>query len=324
MKTTSPHKHTEAAARQRRSGDGIKGATWSSAITRTLVHVTGVLSVSLLVSWFLSDASVVKLLLFEATGSGQLDAPYTQGILLHVLYSAGIWGALVLTYALIKRRARPTHTKPRVVRLARGQVMVETLLVITPFLLLTGGLSQLIVNNIAGMLSHLSAYQAGRTYWVWAQEHERDGASVGPETACMRARLAAAAVLTPVASGPSTFGGDTQFNRLSGIMAAHFSDQSNAPTGSSQSVMADPAINPDTFAKAFDSSPFSKRASQKLRAAYENTDVDCSPGNPFTVQVTYDHFLAFPWFGYIFETPSKPGYTRFTRSYQLPLQVPPQ
>lgn len=316
MRSEAPLDAT-AAARERLATP----SRWSRRCALLGVHVAGVVGMSLLVSWLVSDASVIRLLLFDMPEVGQ--GSQSRGVLLHVAYSAAIWVMLVLTVQKI-RRGGVAQRAPRVVRLARGQVMIETLLVITPFLLLTGGLSQLIVNNIAGMLSHLSAYQAGRTYWVWAQEHERDGSTVGAATACQRARLAAAAVLTPVAGGPSSFGGDDQFNKMAGIMSAHFSDQSTAPRGSSQAVMADPAINPESFKDAFDTSPFSKRATQKLRAAYENTNVACSPGNPLTVNVTYDHFLAFPWFGYIFENPSKPGYTRFTRSYQLPLQVPPK
>ncbi len=295
-------------------------------VAKGCMHLLGVVCTGALITWFASDWETVQVLYgLDLTRWGEA---MTAELVRHVLYSVLVWGVCALMLSTVTRH-ETSRRRVRVLRVARGQVMLETLIVLTPFLLLTGGLSQLIVNNIAGMLSHLSAYEAGRTYWVWSQESDRTNAvnAVGPDLACQRARLAAAAALAPVAGGPDgASGSDTQVSAMAGIMSAHFSDLATAPAGSSMTSNTDAITEAKSYVDAFDTTPFGKRASQKLRAAYANTEVTCPPptGGMLTVEVTYHHFLAFPWFSYIFESGVKPGYTTYTRTYQLPAQAPTQ
>lgn len=311
----TPHKKRAMPHHDAHPAWGVFEAAWQVS-----VHLFGVVGVALLTGLVLAEGEAMRALLQHGSALGP---ELMSEVVWHVLMSALLWGALVVGYHLLRAQPRAR----RALKLARGQVMLETLIVITPFLLLTGGLSQLMINNIAGMLSHLSAFQAGRTYWVWYHESQRDpisGGSVAAEESCKRARLAAAASLAPVAGGPlSGANGGLSLNNLNGIMVAHFADQPVPATGSS--LASSTAVYKEVYSykDAFDTSGFSKRATLKLRAAYANTTVMCDDSGPqLKVTVTYKHFLAFPWFSYIFE--DDPGYSTFVRSFQLPKQAPPK
>jgi hypothetical protein len=319
--TSQDHTHSASAPSTSRKGWRVV-----EYLARGGLHLTGVALTGVAITWLATDWHTMHTLF--AMEPGQWGAQMTPELLRHALYSVLVWGVLASTFAWITRRGL-SQRQVRVLRVARGQVMLETLIVLTPFLLLTGGLSQLVVNNIASMLSHLSAFEAGRTYWVWAQESERTNLpiAVSSSVACERARLAAAVSLAPVAGGPDgSSANDPQVNAMAGIMSAHFSDLATAPRGSSMGSSPEAMEDAKSFVDAFDTSPFAKRAGQKLRAAYANTEVSCPPptGNKVRVEVTYHHFLAFPWFNYIFDSGTKAGYTTFVRSYELTLQAPPE
>ncbi len=278
-------------------------------------HVLAIGLIGIVFSWLFSDTATTRMLLLGKTSYA------SQAQFVHLMYSTLFWAMCMGVYTWFKR---PTERTPRVIRLNRGQVMLETLIVITPFLLLTGGLSQLMINNIAGMLTNLSVYQAGRTCWVWEGELSRN-ADIGAAASVdlnKRATLAAAAVLAPVAGGPVSTT-DPDLDNLLGIMAAHFSDQ--VTISGPISPPSNPYTAPETFADALDTSPFSQRATYKLKAAHANTMATCAVGGgQITARVTYNHFLAFPWFSYIFEDSSKVGYSIYVREYTIPMQVPTQ
>ena len=255
-------------------------------------------------------------------GSDHLSGALSPGVARHLLYSAIIWLVVAISISRLKRRPKAQRT----IRIARGQVLLETLIVLVPFLLLTGGLSQLIINNIAGMLAHMSAYQAGRTCWVWEQEAVRtnlSGASIYPineDQVSQKARIAAAVVLTPVVSPQP---GDTipsELLPIASAMSGHFGTQAEPTPAPS----AGSATETWSYAEAFDTGAFAKRAVLKLATAYDSTEASCEKLGDGTIKatVTYRHPLAFPWFKYIFA--DSPGSNRmeFVRSYTLPLQAP--
>jgi hypothetical protein len=246
----------------------------------------------------------------------------------HALISAMVWALAVRGWA----KLRAPQRSARVMRAARGVVITETLIVLLPFMLLTSGLAQMTMNSMAGVLTNLAAYQAGRTMWVY---NTSANAGKGPA----KARLAAAASVAPVASGSMIMVPTNNTPELDSLRAGMFVSfmpilgiggaammlgGSNFKTPAR--MMSVSTETTKTFDRALDNGTFSTRAARKLTFAHECIKVTPIQGNNVGARVEYKHYQAFPWFGWIFGSfellAGRPGYySTITRTYELPQQV---
>jgi len=227
---------------------------------------------------------------------------------------------------------------PQLVRSAgRGAVMVETLIVLVPFMLLTSGISQLVMNQSAKIMAHYAAYQGARTHWVWHDEPDsRRGTSgdVSPngEQATQdriekRSRLAVALVMAP--SAPADFNvsaaGDELSENMRAIMKASYMDGTQSASamsvGGSSGGVSGESENL-SFARALGGRPFPERASRKLAFSYaalgegSNFSLISDGGVDGDVGVEFSYPLqqTFPWFAWLHSDSSGCGETVAGRS----------
>lgn len=336
MTRLSPTEPTRHATKRRVSVDAAQ------LVWMLCMHGFFTVLIASLLAWCIADYSSFKL--FLSANDGELLRANAGPVVMHIVGSALLWMALYLGV-----KGLGPSPKKRIVRTAqraRGAVMLETLIVLVPFLLLLSGLSQLLINNIAGILTHVGAYQAGRAYWVWQHEGDRAvliGESTLPGTTAARmARLAAAGAVAPVAPSSlqlSPSSTPDEVRSMRGFMFAHFSSGSmsgtNGMSTSTSALSGGRNASSDgkdfDFPTAFDTDSFPARAARKLTFAYEAVRVDTSASNDTTIRVdlTYSHYAAFPWFGYIFGSEDTIGgrtgyFTAIQRTYTLPSQVVPR
>jgi len=185
--------------------------------------------------------------------------------------------------------------------------------VILPFfLLLTFGMSQMVINNIGGALANVAVYEAGRAAWIWKPEADAGRMGVNSAKALDRAKTAAAMVMTPVAPGdyfgnPSLDTEDAEAMRTA-LMLTHVPFVGGAlPGGSADAVALLALIDPmafegnRTFTNALDMSPFIIRTVKKFTHAYHATDVAFdSTGGRTGVKLEYKHHIAMPLMGPLF------------------------
>lgn len=304
------------------------------------VHLFGVLGIALLGGVALSDASTMSAL-FDAR---EVLLPLNAGaVSVHVAMSALFWGVCVCGYKML---SAPRKTRRLRLATSRGTAIVEMLIILMPFLMMTGGLAQLSINNITGVAAHLAAYQAGRTYWVWEKEFhtdtERPNAFRVTSTDVQRiARLSAASALAPVAPSTNVMTPTStpdELKALRGVMFSHFQDGGSSSKGSTQITAAGavtqggqgPSGSGDdglAFDTALDSDNFASRAARKLTFAYEATTVTPeTAGGEVGATVVYLHFQAFPWFGWLFGSQATVAgrqgyYATYTRTYTVAAQV---
>jgi len=170
--------------------------TLSRVLGHFLVHVTGVLAVATLLllpylEQSLLDAYATALAYDEFRAFTALE----WGV--HVGLSLCVWALLVISYKLFSSRRR----KLRAVKVARGSVITELLIILPVWMLLSMGLMQLCITNIAGILTNLATFQAARTVWVWHGESSGNRIGVSYFTIMSKARVQAAQSLAPVAPG---------------------------------------------------------------------------------------------------------------------------
>ena len=252
-----------------------------------------------------------------------LDIQPVTELATHGLISGLVW---YMVYSAWRAVSKPRAQ--RVLKAAHGTVITETLIVLLPFMLLTSGLAQMSINNMAGMLTNKAAYEAGRTMWVW----EPTDAAKGQK----RARLAAAASVAPVAPGSHFMmpNGDAELAAMRGVVYATFSPLGwiGGGSGISKTVAMGVSVGGKsgttgrTFGDALDSDSFPNRAARKLNFAYEATAIEPIRGGQVGAKVTYKHFQAFPWFAWITGQQEFVGmrqgyYSKIIRTYTLPAQV---
>jgi hypothetical protein len=266
----------------------------------------------------------------DMVGTGVVD-PQIQGPLLKdlaIMFGLAVctWALLFVAYTHVRDRIR--RQKTMVVVKTRGSVMTESLIVLPVFLLLTFGLGQMGVNSMAGLLTTLGTFQAARTLAVWGPEvgSNRSGTTVSRTNAEDRARIAAAAVIAPVA--PMSAGNilctkTNAFRKLVGGMVA----AGLAPVEAPQRY--------NTFSDALDTSTFAQRGPAKLAGAYCSVgvtysgDMRTNPGatevGSFTTKVAYKHKMVFPLVGLAFGgTPTPGGWlTTIERTYSLTHHLTP-
>ena len=290
---------------------------------RLLVHLGGVVGVALLMALpFVSQRTLS--LAAQANASGLHEAIFSFEALIHLGLAACFWTMLALTYAwlreTLRQRAEQRPALTRNIVRARGNVILETLVVFPVFLLLVFGLAQFAVLNIASMLTTVAAFQATRTVWVWERE------PIGPDDVERKAVIQAATVVAPVVPGeyaaqPST--SSTEYSQNRGIFVASQFPWPVADSGYQGRDIGDrlademAGLNPPIdFVSAIDTAAYSHRTVRKLTSAYGAIDVsfqqDTSTGNKITVTTTYHHLNAFPLvaglFGESYERSGRTGY----------------
>ena len=324
-----------------------------SLITRRLLvlplHLVGCAVLAVAADALLSGGEVTHLLLDSGSRSF-LFAHGQHELLTYLGCACTLWASIVCLWSWQRGRARAHATRPSLVRVVapRGAVLLETLLVLVPFLALTGGLMQVSINSIAGLLANLGAYQAARTAWIWLPEVDEDRSDqrVTREKVVDMARLAAASALAPVVPSAisSSYATNTkEVTQMRATLFAHFSPSAVAPYGSTVSGQVNAGLGGGiqgsekgdefTVALAFDAKNMGNRSVRKLTFAAHPRVTDITlhdTPTEVTISLTYNHYQAFPWFGYIVgsggnkEIDGRKGYyLPIERSYTLPKQVPP-
>lgn len=247
---------------------------------------------------------------FHVTASSQFGAGPSQ-LILHFALSGLLWAGIVWMFRAVRRDEEPE----RLVERRRGSVYLETLVVLVPFLLMTTGLAQLAMNNVASVLAHYAAFKGARAVWVWEPEAEAPRASgVDSEAEVLeKARVAIATAMAPSAPGdfPMDGGLPTELRQQRGAMVAQFKPGITSGNALGGQYTDDYAPNGGTmntegltFARAFDSRGFGERAARKLSFAYHAVpESDLSIYEPTDREVgvsfTYHMQQVFPWFAYI-------------------------
>ncbi len=304
-------------------------ATTTKSISGVCVRILGhLLAVSVIAGGFavvfLNEA--IWSLMVSGAADSQVSASIVQEGLLLLGLASCFWAMLFIAFLYIKA-GMESRRKLAIVR-TKGSIITETLIVFPVFLLLTFGLAQMAVNSMAGLLTTLGVYQAARTMAVWGPEigHNRTGSgTVQPNDVRERGRIAAAAVITPVA--PSLG------RSMTCTESQQFKQMVRGMTAAGLSPVALPTPMIKTFSEALSDDRFAMRGPSQFKASYCQTSVNfegnfmtnmkSSQRNDFTTTVTYNHKIAFPLVGAAFGT--RPGgmfgvggYTStITRSYKM-------
>ena len=133
-------------------------------------HTLGALTLAALLSVVVLNKETLGTLL-DAYNVEVFELTWTR-LLMQGCLGAVVYSCLVIAYQT--HRTRRTEGVKRVVRRARGAVMVETLIVIVPFLALTSGIAQLSILNIGAVLADIAAYQGARAAQIWHPETQMD------------------------------------------------------------------------------------------------------------------------------------------------------
>ncbi len=288
-----------------------------------------VLAVLIFIPFMASDAWTLYM---QAFSQSAFLASAMWDILLHIGLASCIWALGVIGFQLWTSRPKATTA----FRAARGSILIETLIIIVPFLLLTSGIAQLTMLNITGVLAHVASYQATRTVWIWQPEADKGRKGVNNSQVDRRARLAAAAIMAPTAPADYliTNSGDAEFVALRGTMTGAFSPDISSSAGSNGKTLASASVVGGktavstnlVFSSAFDHSNFIRRAARKLTFAYAASKVTVTRGDTITTRLEYRQNVVFPWFGYIWGSDGvvggRPGkYVTLTRTFSMPAQV---
>jgi hypothetical protein len=219
-----------------------------------------------------------------------------------------IWGFVYFLGSRMLSKTDQVRQKPKSLASSAGTVMTETVIIIIPVVFLIMSLAQLAVNNIAGVLMEVAAYQANRTAWTLEPDladgdgeggagGEKDnsasylrGDRVDENYIEEMARIQAAMVLTPVA--PGGYGvppGNTspQARAARGMLVGSqipvpFDDMGRMGKGLADQTIAfqqDQGAIRKTFTRALDTSPYIVRSSRKFTFAYMCTRVELEVDN---------------------------------------------
>lgn len=267
-------------------------------------------------------------------------------VAVHLGVAAGVW---TLMYGVGRRLwRRRDHRRHRLVRLGRGTVLVETLIVFPVMLTLILGLAQLAINSTAAVLSQLAAYESARTVWLWQPETNRY--DLEDEDIERKGRLQAAAVMAPVALSysPDELEGDEhdRFREMRGAIVAgqrglggsdglqeaeDVTEEASAAYGTDMEV--------HSLIGALDGTDYAARSALKLNGAYAATEIELltdegDDDNRIGVEMSYHHYQNIPLVGRIFgdhyDEDSAPGdysrpgnYSEYNNAFTLPEQPTP-
>lgn len=251
-------------------------------------HLVAVLTIAALSGLLFMGGNAADAL--SASLDPQLRGHGLVTLLVHLSTSAGIWGVLYLAGRRLFKRS--DDSEKRVVKLTRGTVMTETLIILPFLLLLISGLAQFTMLNMAGLLANLAGYNAGRAVWVW------DAQGVSDDECERRALDGAAHAVAP--SVPDDYVGA--------------SGGRNAGRGV-------------IFASAYDTgADIEARQAGKLAFARQSVDIRVIRGARTGAEMTYWFNIVFPWFQYMWGERTTRGardgfYAPMERSYLLPRQL---
>lgn len=270
-------------------------------------------------------------------------------IALHFGIAACIWAIIVIIYQLIMLRIREGKAV-KTVKLSRGSVITETLVVMPVFLLLVFGMAQMTVNSLGGILANVAAYEAARAAWVWMPEEQASRMGTASGTAQEKCKIAVAFTMLPVAPGDALMMPTLDSNfadrarllaiganiPLSGVGSEFIGSEI---TDALALVLSAGEVNPITglsYAGSLDASSFVARTARKFTRAYLGSGCTIN-AQSHQVTMTYEHYNAMPVVARIFgekkllDGPGMtPGYystyTRtlgFTRQVAAPNQLLP-
>lgn len=326
---------TNCSARQTRSGL----ARQAVVVGHLCVHLTGIAIVAAALAWMAIGLDHIRWMASVHQISGETSY-FLSEVVVHGLLSAATWTLIYLTFSAVMDGRSDGR---RVLKKARGTVITETIIILPVLLILILGLSQLVINNLAGMLLNYGSSQAARTVWVWSPETEPIEGGPGPrmgvddERVQEMARLQVAAAMTPVA--PSVFASrreidSPEFEQMRAILLASQipgapNDAGNIALDRAQGFDDFEAADSLTFVNALDGSNYAARTVRKFSSAYNAVELEVvREDGQVGVEMTYFHQITFPLVGAIFgETGSVEG----ARGYFMPLrrqifysaQVPP-
>lgn len=165
-------------------------------------HVAGVALVALIVAIMIMPIDHAREVFARLQEVPALWSESSFPMLLHIGLSICIWAMGCILFQLARLRFGAERKKAPI-RLSRGSVMTETLVIMPIFFLLTFGMAQLAINNIAGILANVAAYEAARAAWIWQPEEDASTKRMGITSgiAVEKCRIAVALVMTPVAPG---------------------------------------------------------------------------------------------------------------------------
>jgi|SRR5690554_450822 len=306
---------------------------------RCLPHLLGVSLVGVLLLVPFLNRVAFDAIVSSAQQTGFFGLIWVD-LALYMGLAACLWAMVVILFEVVTSRRAPVQ---KTLRLRRGSVMTETLIIMPVFLLLTFGIAQLAINNVAGLLANTAAFQAGRTAWLWTSEADVQRSGVTSEMVRELTRVQAAAVLTPVAPGEfvqDASGGSQQFKQMRGILIgsqlfSFSSDTGNLGMNQANLLMAGDNMlsfsgRDSSFSRALDNSSWKQRTARKFTFAYHATEVNIvENGGEVGVKLTYLHHQAFPLVGRIFGDPHfnigarKGFYAEIKREFTLPKQREP-
>jgi len=286
-------------------------ATW---IVYSVLHTLAVGIYAFGLAYVLAPSAYAWKCFQSALAVGEIRDLSLTAALLHLGLAACLWAMTFIVIQLVKMRV--SQRKLGVVKLARGSVMTETIVVLPVWMLLVFGLLQLAVNNVGGILANVAVYEAARTAWVWKGEVGKR-AGVTDTIVADRARIAAAMVMTPVATGDFTTNPilPAAATKMRNALAlAHVpllgSVASQVLPGNVQDLLAGAGSlsltglatrNNQSVWRALDGDPFIIRTLKKFTFAYHCTKVEVSESGGDTVaKLTYNHQISMPMMGPVF------------------------
>ena len=310
--------------------------TLKSWVVQGMIHTIGVTFIALLLLLPYVDQHIAEGFVM-ALENEQFQSFTAAEVAIHIGLSVCTWMLVVITYKLVmlKRRRR------KVFKVARGTAITETLIILPVWIMLSMGLLQLSIMNIAGILSNLAVFQAARTVWVW--EGDR-GQGVSYMTVMSKARVQAAYALAPVAPGDyihnPIFVGNSFKAARAGMLAQQLpllaTDQGNLGYPLAYVVeLEDPGglirtggTGDLALWRSLDGTTFRTRSVRKFTFAYNATTII-----PFMAAtrtgclLIYNQQIAMPLAPWVFGERSivsgRPGYyRRFVRQFNFQGQVP--
>lgn len=169
--------------------------TTKKRLVEVSLHLLGWAFISVLLLVPYADSQVMQGFAVAAEHP-EFRAFTSTEVFFHVLLSGTVWALLFITFKLVAAK----RARRKVFKVARGTAVTETLIILPVWIMLSMGLLQLSVMNIAGILANLATFQAARTVWVWSGDRPTNP-SVSYMTVMTKARVQAAYALTPVAPG---------------------------------------------------------------------------------------------------------------------------
>lgn len=321
----------------------------ATSLTATLVgHGLGVAGVFVAIFVVLAGTDRVTRLI-EVFGVPGFASQALPSVAIHLGVAAVIWAVL---YGIGRRLLARDDQNRRLVRLGRGTVMVETLIVFPILMMLILGLAQLAINSAASVLSQLATYESARTVWLW--HPERDRFDIEEEDIAHKGRIQAAAVLTPVAlsygtdkyNTPNQGTPEERFSQLRGAFVAGqfgWTGETGRDRAADVSLQAEEAygeaMEVHSLTGALDGTDYAARSALKFNGAYATTEVEVIEDDDndedehrIGARLQYHHYQNIPWVGRFFGDHSEDGqadsdrpgnYSTYTNAFTLPSQPTP-